>query len=78
MLPMQTIEISKPTVDVNAVDKRTRPEKKRIGKGSNILTLVRTLLNESENWKEIKEKQCYQFPGVFHHLLFSTFIILLT
>ena len=38
---------------------------KRIGKGSNILTLVRTFLNESENWKEIKEKQCYQFPGVF-------------
>ena len=40
-------------------------QKKRNGKGSNILTLVRTFLNESENWEELKEKQCYQFPGIF-------------
>ena len=40
-------------------------QKKRIGKGSNILTLVRTFLNESENWEKIEGKRCYQFPGVF-------------
>ena len=40
-------------------------QKKRNRKGSNILTLVRTFLNESENWEELKEKQCYQFPGIF-------------
>ena len=62
---------------VNTECTRPHDQKKRSGKGSNILTLVRSFLNESENWKELKEKQRYQFPGVFHHLLFSTFIILL-
>ena len=66
MLPIQkTPDNSKSTAGVNAVHKCTRPHdlKKRNGKGSNILTLVRTYLNESENWKELKEKQCYQFPA---------------
>ena len=40
-------------------------QKKRNRKGSNILILVRPFLNASENWKELKEKQCYQFPGIF-------------
>ena len=39
MLPVQ---INESTVDGNAMNKCTRPKKKRIGKGSNILTLVRT------------------------------------
>ena len=25
----------------------------------------KNFLNESENWKEINEKQCYQFSGIF-------------
>ena len=68
MLPIQrTHDNSKSTVGVSAVQKCTRPhdQKKRSGKGSNILTLVRSFLNESENWNELKEKQCYQFPGIF-------------
>ena len=68
MLPIQrTHDNSKSTAGVSAVQKCTRPhdQKKRSRKGSNILTLVRSFLNESENWKELKEKQCYQFPGIF-------------
>ena len=69
MLPIQkTHDNSKSAAaGVNAVYTCTKPhdQKKRNGKGSNILTLVRTFLNESENWKELKEKQCYQFPGIF-------------
>ena len=65
MLPVRIHDNSESNVSGNAMHKCTRSEKKRIGKGSNILTLVRTFLNESENWKEINGKQCYQFPGVF-------------
>ena len=32
-------------------------QKKRNRKGSNILTLLRTFLNESENWKELPERK---------------------
>ena len=39
-------------------------KKKRLGKGSNILTTVRKLLSESENWFNIENKSNYQFPGV--------------
>ena len=68
MLPIQrTHDNSKSTAGVSAVQKCTRPhdQKKKCEKRSNILTLVRSFLNESENWKELKEKQCYQFPGIF-------------
>ena len=39
-------------------------KKKRLGKGSNILTTVRKLLCESENWFKVDNKNNYQFPGV--------------
>ena len=65
MLPVRIHDNSESNVNGNAMHKCTRSEKKRFGKGSNILTLIRTFLNESENWKEINGKQCYQFPGVF-------------
>ena len=39
-------------------------KKKRIGKGCNVLTIVRKLLSEPENWIEIENKRSYQFPGV--------------
>jgi len=65
LLPVGSHDNGKSIVDVDTMHKSVQPVKKRNGKGSNILTLVRTFLNESENWKEIEEKHCYQFPGVF-------------
>ena len=40
-------------------------KRKRVGKGSNILTIVRKLLAEPENWLAVESKKNYQFPGVF-------------
>ena len=42
---------------------------KRFGKGSHILPIIRSCLRESENWKPIKSKKDYHFPGVYgqHH-----------
>ena len=40
-------------------------KRKRDGKGSNILFLVRKLLKCPENWKSIGSKQDYQFLGTF-------------
>ncbi len=40
-------------------------KKSRIGKGSNILNVVRKLLCEPENWLKATDKRDYQFPGVF-------------
>ena len=40
-------------------------KKKRLGKGCNILPIVRKLLVDKENWKTIADKSDYQFPGTF-------------
>ena len=40
-------------------------KRKRDGKGSNILLLVRKLLKSPENWKSIGTKRDYQFLGTF-------------
>ena len=37
--------------------------KKRVGKGSHLLTTVRHLLNASASWEEIRSKDDYHFPG---------------
>ena len=42
--------------------------KKRLGKGSFIVTLVRKLMSEQENWIKIENKSGYQFPGVLPKL----------
>ena len=39
-------------------------KKKRLGKGSNILTIVRKLLTQCENWLKVEDKKSYHFPGV--------------
>ena len=39
-------------------------KRKRLGKGSNILTIVRKLLSEPENWFNVENKDSYHFPGV--------------
>ena len=42
-------------------------KKKRIGKGCHVLTVVRGLLEDSENWKVIEDKTNYQYLGTFPH-----------
>ena len=54
-------------------------KKKRLGKGCHVLTVVRTLLEDSENWKVIEDKTNYQYLGTFPHpnnsfTLFQTFL----
>ena len=44
-----------------------KSKRKREGKGSNILTVVRKLMKCPENLKSIKSKQDYQFLGSFEH-----------
>ena len=44
--------------------KNLEGKKKRVGKGSNILTIVRKLLSEPENWMKVESKRSYHFPGV--------------
>lgn len=46
-------------------DSSPTEKKKRDGKGCHILTTVRQLLSEPENWLTIKAKKEYHFPGVF-------------
>lgn len=48
------------TTDISDKQKRIRN-----GKGSNILSMVKRLLSESENWLNVDSKASYQFPGVF-------------
>ena len=40
-------------------------KKKRLGKGSHTLTLVRRFLGEPENWLIVENKKSYHFPGVY-------------
>ena len=41
------------------------PKRKRMGKGSNMLTTVRKMLSDQENWKSISNKCDYHFLGAF-------------
>jgi len=41
------------------------PIKMRNGKGTPPLLIVRRLMNERENWKEVMSKKDYQYPGIF-------------
>ena len=46
-------------------EQSTSTKRKRIGKGSNILTVVRKMLADQENWKTVSDKQDYHFLGAF-------------
>ena len=37
----------------------------RLGKGSNILPVVRKMLSDKENWKTVSDKRDYHFLGTF-------------
>ena len=88
MLPIQrTHNNSKSmvsTTHVNALYKYTRPhdqrKRNRKKEATYICTLVRTVLNEPENWKELEENNdnnCNFLVFLMTYILFSTFIILL-
>jgi len=49
----------------NSLERIDSATKKRLGKGSNILSIVKTFISEPENWIEVENKNCYQFPGTF-------------
>ena len=40
-------------------------KRSRLGKGSNILPVVRKMLSDKENWKTISDKRDYHFLGTF-------------
>ena len=43
-----------------------KPGRKRIGKGKHMLPILKKLIEDRENWKELSEnnKECYQYPGL--------------
>ena len=43
---------------------RTEEKRKRVGKGSHILPIIKGCLQESENWKKIDSKEDYHFLGI--------------
>ena len=46
-------------------DQTVSTKKIRLGKGNNILPVVRKLLTDQENWKKISNKRDYHFLGTF-------------
>lgn len=46
-------------------DQSELKKRKRLGKGSNILPLVRKMLVDQENWKTVSDKRDYHFLGAF-------------
>lgn len=48
-----------------SVSESCSSKRKRLGKGCNILPIVRKMLVDKENWKMIIEKRDYQFLGTF-------------
>ena len=69
MLPLLQIDkrpctALKPTEDIEP-SKSKEVKRRRVGKGSHILPIIRSCLQESENWKTIKSKEDYHYPGVF-------------
>ena len=53
-------------------------KRKRVGKGSHILPIIRSCLQESENWKQIKSKEDYHFPGVYGQYHYNRNLLLYT
>ena len=51
-----------------AISSQSLESRKRIGKGSNILSIVRNLLTEPEDWLKVEDKSSYHFPGVYKKL----------
>ena len=43
---------------------RIEQKRKRVGKGSHILPIIKGCLQESENWKKIDTKEDYHFLGI--------------
>ena len=65
LLPTCHYSVETPTTSSTALSESVPAKKKRLGKGTNILTVVRKLFSEPENWLQVENKSCYHFPGVF-------------
>ena len=63
LLPRQGHDITTGSQSAVVVN-HDKQKRLRSGKGSNILSVVRQLLQEPENWMKCESKSCYQFPGV--------------
>ena len=60
-------QLAKPLAVTDASETSTlsNSTKTRVGKGTPPLLIVRKLMNEKENWKDVSCKKDYQYPGVF-------------
>ena len=71
MLPAMKHRVDDPSVVLShgssgsASNQSASTKKKRLGKGSNILPVVRKMLADQENWKTISDKRDYHFLGTF-------------
>ena len=65
MLPAfkHSLEDTSRTLSSNTSVAESSKRKKRLGKGCNILPIVRNLLADQENWKSVTDKRDYQFLG---------------
>ena len=48
----------------NSVKENKVDRKKRVGRGSNLLSVIKMLMKSHDNWQEIITKEQYQFPRV--------------
>ena len=63
-IPNQAAEFRCSTSVGNSVKENEVDRKKRVGHGSNPLSVVKMLMKSHDNWQEIITKEQYQFPGV--------------
>ena len=62
--PKCNYSVETPTTSSTVLSESVAVKKKRLGKGTNTLTIVRKLLAEPENWLKVENKSSYHFPGV--------------
>ena len=60
----QAAEFRYPTSVGNLIKENEVDRKKRVGHGSDPLSMVKMLIKSHDNWQEIITKEQYQFPGV--------------
>ena len=63
-IPNQAAEFRCSTSVGNSVKENEVDRKKRVGRGSNPLSVVKMLMKSHDNWQEIITIEQYQFPGV--------------
>ena len=72
--PLDVSATLTPLYSCHAVKKLADVKKKRTGRGSNPLSIVRDLMTNKENWQNITSKEQYQYPGVLTHASLNTIL----